>query len=342
MKVFSKRYSTRDFIRLKHAYQATPTLVRNRPTRTEFLESSLRVRLAQELSYIISSGKYLEPFLLSKFPDENSYILHENALQKLSYLELGYDITEYYSCADLIPTRITSEEGNFYYDKFLLDLVELIIIFSLENERDEVVRRIQKIFTEENSDLLIYGHMIVLYDSGGLQSITSLLNDKTLREKLEDIFIKRVESSIAARESAEITQRVFSSQSHGKTKQESESIISQIADRWIETKGVEDFKKLMNSLVKDVKGINNQIENIRHTDRSTISFGSPDIYKLIRNLNLAVSEMAILTTQDDFIERESVAELKQNYLKDYGVKNQPHLAQRFEPNEPINPADIPF
>lgn len=343
MKVFSKRYSTRDFYRLRNMYGGTLSVTRpTRPHRPEFLESSLRVRLNQEINYLISSGEYIEPFMLSKLVDEKYFVLYENAIQRLSYHELGYDITEYYSCDDLIPIRISAEGGNTYYDKYLLDLVEIIIIFSLEDRREETVRRFQKIFTEENANLLIYGHMIVIVDAGGLQSITSLLSDNTLKEKLDDILVKRVETTIAARESADITQRVFSSATRGKTKQATELIIDQIADRWIDQKEKEEFKKLMNSLVKDIKGINNQIANIRHTDRSTITFGSPDIFKLIRNLNLAISEMAILTTQDEFIEKESVTDLKRNYLEDYNIKNVINEVPKENNSEPVNLDDIPF
>ncbi|TAH33954.1 hypothetical protein EYC59_04015 [Candidatus Saccharibacteria bacterium] len=344
MKVFSKRYSTREFLRLRRTYGVGPNI--NRPStypRPEILDSSLRMRLSQEIAYIVGTSKYTEPFLLAKYNDEAKYVLDESALQRLSFRELGYDITEYFSAHDLVLNRINTEEGgSYYYDKYLLDLVEILIIFSLDAKREEVVRRFQKIMSEENSNLLLYGYMVVIQDEGGLKSMINLLSDSTLRGKLEDILLKGVESSLAARESADVTQRVFSSPVKRQTKQDTEKIIEDISKRWIVLKDQEDFQKIFNSIVKNIKDINNQISNIRHTDRDRITFGSPDIFKLIRNLNLAISEMAILSTQDDFIEKESASELKQNYLQDYSIENKISIFFHNPGEEPVNLDDIPF
>lgn len=320
MKVFSKRYSSREYIRLRR-HAGPLTSARHYTDRHGLLESNLRIRLNQEIKYLVSSGEYIEPFLLTHYSGEKAHWLNAEALARLSYQELGYDLTEYYSSDDLIPIKKKTDEGERYLDKYFLDLVEILIIFSKDEKREEVINRLQKILKEENSDLLIYGHMIIIEDAGGLQSMSALLSDKMLRNKLEDILLKGLDTSIAAREAADITQYVFSGKTKGSTKKDSEEIINKIANRWLATEDQEGFKKLLNDTVKNIKSLNNQMKNIRHTDRYTIDFQSPDIYKMIKQLNLAVSEMAILSTQDDFIETEKTSSLKDNYLKGYGINN---------------------
>lgn len=75
----------------------------------------------------------------------------------------------------------------------------------------------------------------------------------------------------------------------------------------------------MNLLVKNTKDFNNQISNIRHTDKHTIQVDYPDFYKLITQQNINIIELIILTFPEKYIKMPNSRLLKQNYIKKYNI-----------------------
>lgn len=146
MQLFSKRYPPYYFRR----YQF------DSGSKNLFINDPLRNRLKQVIKFVASSkDKFLEPFLRNIDKRDGSIHLNTDALQNLTSSEIGYDLTTIFNCYNL------SFESEQYSDFYLFDLIEILLIFATESKRNDVIKRFQKVFDEENSEFVINNFMVV-------------------------------------------------------------------------------------------------------------------------------------------------------------------------------------
>lgn len=343
MELFSKRNSERDIRMRSMRYRTEKEELRN-----QIIQDTLRIRLQEEVRYLISSGKYLERFLYVNNQLKDKIYLHDSTLRDLSMRVLGYSLKDILDCTSL------SFENEDYSDIKFFDLLELLIIFTKNDSRKEVVARLNEIFKEEGDIFIILGFMITDKRATGLRPLIPLVKDSILRNKLFDLFSQSAHTSeyeIMAKTSAEVIQYLFSSpKSKTKTKQHSENLCLEMASKWTEKKSRLDLSTLLSETVKNAKELSNQISNIRHTDQHTIRVESPSLYKLIAQKNIALIELVVLSLPEKYISKHEPDELKNSYIKNYNVdkstqwvvKKKTEDATLIFPPDDINPDDIPF
>lgn len=203
------------------------------------------------------------------------FFLTNKTISKITKREVGYDISDFINLRTL---EFKKEKG---FDNKLFDLLEIVFIFTKNDNRDEVVNRFNKIFKEEGDSFLIHNFMIVRSDGGrGLRSITPFIQEELLQEKINNFYKhKRNDYELAAKTSSEIIQLIFSSpKSQSKTKKYAKKICEEVAKKWTNKKDRKKFAKLLNKTILNAKKLSNQISNIRHTDRTTIPVDNPNIY----------------------------------------------------------------
>lgn len=294
------------------------------------LSQQARVRLRKQAVLIIESGNYIEPFLLVKDTAYDAFRLNEDSLKELSLSELGYDLTSIIDCRTL---QFTKE----YTDYLFFDLLEILIIFAKDSEREALVKRLQDIFDEEGNQFLIHDFMITKRGSG-LTAVVPILQDKSLQSLLEDY--SSADNHIdQARISAGIIQRLFSPEDTSKdTKVYSEELCGLVASKWTDKANIDSLKRLLSETVKNAKSLDNQISNIRHTDKFSIPVEGPSMYRLIAKNNMAIAELVILSLQDKFVIKQKAEDLKKTYLDKYSVDK----SKLIEVDSSISLEDIPF
>ena len=342
MELFSKRYSAKRLIR---SFDMSRFRHSDRVTREEngFISDSLRLRLQCEIKYIVNSNNYLERFLIVHNKQTETYYLEKSALMDLSSRELGYDLTDVVNFIDL-----TFGQPK-YEDIKLFDLLELIIIFSKKEKRGDLLGRISEIFLEEGNSFGIHESMIIKTNETGLISIIPLIKERLLKQKLEEFYKNRtVDYEYLARCSADILQIIFSS-NNGKsdTKKYSVALCDKIAKKWSSAKDKPALAELLSEAVKNAKNFNNQIENIRHTDRHTIPIDSPNFYKLISSNNISIIELIILSLPENFITKSNPEQIKEQYFKKYKLRESEGfngwvVEKTIDLDDEINIDDIPF
>lgn len=328
MNLFSKRYDERRLLRT--------FALRDEEKRGEFLKSALRKRLQYEIKYIVSTGEFLEPFLLVE--DDKKFYLHKETLSELSNREIGYDITTIFS-----PERMDFEASDYRDIKFL-DLIELLIIFSRTDKRELFIARVQDIVKEEGNEYVLHGFMITKRDESGLRAITPLIKDEQLRKKVEEYNssqLLRPNYDNIARITADILQMIFSSPATKKaTKKYSEELSRRVAAKWVDRKNVKRMTELLNETVRNAKLLSNEISNIRHTDKHTIVVSNPNFYKVVAIRNISIAELCILSLPEEFIVNQDPEELKENYLSKFQIiKDNGWVVEK---DESTIPPDIPF
>lgn len=336
MELFSKRNNERS---LRRIFYRHPDVEQGR-----FLSDSLRNRLLQQLRYFTSTDRYIEQCFIVHNQRDEDYYLRSRSMRDLSMRELGYDLTE---AIDF--DTITPKESSFT-DVKLFDLVEVIIILSKNDKREEVVNRIKEVFREEGDDFSVHGFMIISKENGGLRSVAPLIKEKVLREKIQAYYsqhnIVAPQWESLARISAEIVQTLFSSpESKNDTKNFAQDLCSKLASSWTTAERREELASLLSETVKNAKDLSNQISKIRHTDRTTIPVDTPDFYKLIASKNINLAELAILTLPQNYISEQSPESVKEKYLEDYQVDRASRWVVKKKAQgipDDINPDDIPF
>lgn len=323
MELFSKRYGNRIFRIRKDYNQETG----------KFINDSLRNRLLEEIRYISSSEKFIESFLLYNVEGENKIILNADNLSKLSLRELGYDISNFF---------------NFYKFSFnsvkdlpFFDLLEILIIFSKVENRTDFVQRLEYIFKEEKDEFIIHEFMIVSKGETSLQSIIPLLKDGVLKEKLIEFERNHVNFpnyQLLSRISADMIQYLFSSTSKTDTKKYTDLLCKQIAKKWTTSSKVPELHKLISDFVILAKQLNNQISNIRHSDKNTIQLENPSLYKLISLNNIRLAEMVILSLPNEYIIKQNAETLKQDYVDKYKIDKDDLGTIRYKTTDD----DLPF
>lgn len=332
MELFSKRYNPRRVRRIS---------LREALDEGELISNTIRKRLEEELRYVTGSSKFLESFMLVHNKVKNKYYLRPEALSEFSLRELGYDLSR------LVQYEKYCFEGEDYSDVKCFDLLELVFIFSKEDVRKELVQRFQSIFDEEGASYIIHEHMIFAKDSTGLVSITPLIKAALLKSKLEEYYDTRsVKTSYEAkaRLSADILQYVFSSPSSKKnTKKYSSDLCKTISKKWTDGKHVNELDGMLNKIVLNAKELSNQIGNVRHVDQHTIPVDSPNFYKLIAQINMAVVELVILSLPDKYVAKQNPRELKDSYLGKYGIdKAEEWVVEPKEKTMDVPFDDVPF
>jgi len=322
MQLFSKRYSIEN---LTTSVQEDGS----------FISPKLRERLVQQIKYLTDSKEYIEPFLLVKDETSGNIYIHEESLRELGKREMGYELTDLIDC----KSRQLTDDG-LNNDFALFDLLEILIIFSIKEQRDGIVARFSKILSEENSDFAINEFMFVYKKETGLKAITPLLKDPNLREKLESIYNAMLTNSdyeSLARQSADLVQFLFSSPDGQKTKEFSNDLCRNVAKKWTESSKVEKLVDLLDDEVKQTKRMNNEVEDIRHTDRYTIPTEGYTFFKLIFMNNLSIIELVIQSLPSDYIFSEDPESIKKEYWKEYSI-----IESRSWIIKKIDEEDIPF
>lgn len=306
-----------------------------------FLKESTRKRLQEEIKYIVESNQYLERFIVVHLKKDDRYCLESDTLKQLTMRTLGYDINK------ILKTKSFDFDTPEYNDIYFFDLIEIIVIFSKKDKRDDVVNRLQDILKEEKTSFVFYDFMIFSRDTSGLRSIVPLIKNQKLKTELEQFFSEFGISSnyeTGARKSAQILSLVFSSPNSKKdTKKYTEDMCKNISKRITDKEHQVAFASLLSDTIKNAKELNNQISNIRHIENYTIPVDSPNFFKLVTNKNIGLIELAILSRPEDYVTSKDPEEIKQYYLKQYNVS--PLTEWYIGPNKPedeIDPDDIPF
>ena len=345
MKVFTNRYdriALRDISFSQRNIARYPSSDAYNPARN-LLSDKLRTRLNHLLRYITSGTNFLEPFMLIRVGNSDRYEIYTKSLKDFSDAEIGYDITENLNTDTMEIHKFNDEGEKSHDDPKLLDLLEILVVLSKDEIRTDLIRRFNDIFKDESSTFAISGWMVIPTNQSGLSPLIPLIKNPTLKEKLNSL--RSINGSLSAqakaRNAADAVQYIFSSDVKGKTKNETEQLLTNIAMRWTEPEKVDDLYELMNRQVLLAKEFNNEIGNIRHTDRHTISIEGPGMFELIYKINMSIVELAIVTEQEKYIEEKTASEIKNGYSKNYQID----LGQAFKrklPDEPIDLSEIPF
>jgi hypothetical protein len=314
---------------------------------SEFLKDSLRNRLKEQIKYLIRSKAYFERFIYVDNKQAGNTYLHSSTLSDLSMREAGYDLSSALDLSDLETT------GEKYPDAKFFDLIELLIIFAKPEKRPELVLRLNEIFQEEGNKYSIHGFMIVSREHDGLRSIVPLLKEKNLKEKITEYYRNRMIGSvnyeILAQISADIVQLLFSSpKSRNQTKKHATDLCTLVATKWTEKAKVKELAQLFSDTVKNAKELSNQIQNVRHTDRTTIPIETPSFYKLIAVKNINIAELIILSLPETFISPQNPEDMKKSYLSRYDLdKDKGWVVKERESSnlsdfDEFDPNNIPF
>lgn len=304
------------------------------------LDSRTRTRIQHQIVYMVKTGDYLKSFLTVNDEEDRSYHLHEPSLNALCGAELGFDPT---GIMDTRPTRfIETDKPNDFY---LFDLIELFIVFCKDSKRGEFIARLQSIFDEEDTGYRIHGYMVTKTAGSNLSNIIGLIENKTLRAKLNDYYAAaRLSHDFKqlAKLSADIIQYIFSGKESSKTtKTESEEILKKIAESWSSGKKTEALQLILSNEVKNAKELNNRIDDIRHTDKFTIKIANPNFYKVIAERNMALAELAIMSVPEEYLINEDPEIICENYSKNFNVNLKAGWIIR-APEPPIDLSEIPF
>lgn len=309
------------------------------------LDERLRTRLLFELRHITTRLDFLEPYLLTKLTD-SSTMINEDHLKEFSSAEIGYDITKYINVYEMEVIRIADNGNKMPDDYVLFDLIEIIIIFAKKTMRDEIVKRLNDIFAEQNSDFKIQEWMINIRGKGTLSDYASLLKDDILKAKIQShnsLTGETLTHQALASNSAGALQFIFSGNSQKDTKKMSEDIIGKISKEWTTEENAPKLEEIINNLVKLAKDMSNQISNIRHTDRNTIQTNGQAMYELIYKLNMALVKLSIDSDPTKYFENRKAEDIKTDYSNRYSVDLSVYdNATEVDDNQPLDLSTIPF
>lgn len=372
MKFFSKRNKKiyREISPIRHGIGRY-----NRNTRDHLviMNDELRNRISSEINFITSRNDFIEFFLLFEDQNAGKIFLDSNKVDDFSLAELGYKMSDYFEFenfyiqekfSDEFLTRRDSETGKienvknnvkYFDDPKIFDLVEFIILFSKKEKRIDVTKRFNDILSEENSSFKIINGTIVKEEGESLSTIKNLLKDENLKKKLEDFeyYDDNEDYFNTSKISMEILNIIFSDYIDKNKKKEIGKNIKKIVNNLIVKQGnlkekTEDLYNYLNDTLFLLKDLNNNIYNIRHTEKSTIQTKNNYIYKLISNYNISLVELSLSNLKDSFIFTENWEKIKKEYLDKYQINkgirfiNKKSTANLDNPLDDIDPADIPF
>jgi len=359
MKLFSKRnkISTE---REDFAFRHTSRFSRRR---NELVGEQTRNRLVSEIRYLTSNNDFLEWFILFENQRKEKIFFEKGKLDSFSLAELGYRISDFFVFEDFAIIEQKSDDDDdgdagYFDDAKLFDLVEITIVFAKEKKREEVISRFNAIFNEEESRFHIANKLITKKSGEDIRSLSGVLKDENLKSKVNLFYsFEPMDYVSAAKVSTEILNILFSDYIKDGKKREikkiRENLIVKLFDGSKSKRGNSEKKARLNSYLESLldiaKDLDNDIYDVRHTEKSTIEVKNSNFYKLIARLNISIAELALTTLKDDFILGEDWEEIKNNYIKKYKIDRETRLVIR-KPNElptndsddEIKPEDIPF
>lgn len=309
-----------------------------------FLKDSLRNRIIQEIEYLTSTDEFLEKCFLLNDERNDKWFLENDSIQRLFSRELGYDITFWFNFR---PFSLRTYD-NLPNDYALFDLIEMLLIFSKEDFRKSVRERFQKHFLEEGDEYTVHDFLIAHKNRTDIKPYISFLKDKILRDRLEQYYAGTLENNknyeLLARISADVIQFLFSGESKDETKRYSEKLVKELAEKSVDKIHIKQFSEILNSLVLNAKLLNNQISNIRHTDRSTLLVDNPSIFKLIAAENIYITEYVIFANPERYFFSQKAIDFKNEYIEKYKIPVAGWIIKnpKKKKEEEIDDDDIPF
>jgi len=322
--------------------------------KASFLKDTLRIRLLQEIGYITSTNEFLERCFLVKNEKSDTWYLDEESISNLSLRELGYDLSKSFDFNSANAAKYSSkviylkeDEDQEPDDYLIFDLVEILLIFSKEDKRKLVRDRFQKHFIEEGNEYVVHDFLIAQKDTAGVKPYVSFLKDKILREKFEQYYtVSRtgiVDYGSLARISADILQFLFSGEKQKDTKSYAEKLVKDLATKCVAKENVGRFSIILNKIILDAKSLNNEVSNIRHTDKNTLLIDNPSLFKLITANNLYLSELAIFADPEKYFFSQKAIDSKNEYITNYNISVEGWIIRNPKKDEDeIKPEDIPF
>ena len=287
--------------------------------------------------------EFLDPYLLVKHVQKEKPTPNLLNLREFSLAEAGYDITENLDSSKMEIVIYDNDSNEKIYDDIaFLDLIEIIIIFCKEDQRKAVVARMNSIFAEQNSKFKIQDWMVTLSGRDTLDALIPLLKDDVLKSKLESNRSLSFESQSAqprASNAAGALQFIFSGDEKDRTKKASEDIAKKISMEWTDEAHAEELEKIISEQVLLAKRMNNEIANIRHTDRSTIQTSGESMFEMIYKINLALIQVSIASDPTRYIENRKAIEIKTDYSLRYSIDLQKYT-EVFDDEDDDGPIDL--
>lgn len=356
MRLFSKRNKPSTELQTRDRYFDTnrsriPTRIIKR--RQELLSEEARNRIVSQIHFVSHGKDFLESYILADDRNDKTICLNSNLLDNFSLAELGYKFSVYFKYRkgfQFIGSQVSDDEEQsvvtIYDDYKLFDLIETIILFAKEGCREDLILRINKIFQEEKINWKIIRHLITKDTGENLSDMINQLKDPKLVSKLKAFydFYENEDYINSAKVSADILNIIFSDFLQGNKKTKIEQIKNNIVDLVVvNEKEIDQKKKEMKDYLQELlvssKNLNNNIFDIRHSEKSTIKISNPFIYKLISNNNISLVEFVLTSLKDEFILTETWEAIKTEYLEKYKIdKNTNYYYE--EDKEDFS--DIPF
>lgn len=356
MKLFSKRndrhlerYSTHYRDRLNSPYPGR---------KTEIVSQKTRTRLISLVKFLTSSEHFLEKYILIDNKQDKIHYFNQNLLDNFSEAELGYKFSFYYKFypftfkkTERVASRDSETEIEECFDDYaLFDLLETTILFSKLKVRDDVIQRINEILIEEKTGFCISKNLITREGGDDLKNISPQLKDEQLRSKINSYFdfYSKNEFTNAAKISADILNIVFSDEKRSK-KSTIESLTEEVSTQIVNNKQekqkrISEFTLILNDLLKQSNVLNNQIYDIRHSEKDRISTTNDFLYKMICVNNIALIEFVLTSLKDKYIVSEDWESIKDSYIERYKINKDTYyfVPGPSQGEDLIDPDDIPF
>lgn len=356
MRLFTKRYTSNRFDKSRYIRNENGVLQKI----SGQVNKECRNRLISEIRFLTSNNDFLEWFILFENQKKEKIFFDENKLDSFSLAELGYRFTDYFKFDEFSMISKTERTGERAFELFedfkLFDLIEVIILFSKNTKRSEIIERFNSIFIEENEPYIIQDNFVVSKREEDIRTVLPILKDVELKNKFElfYLFFDKNEYLNASKISSDIVNIIFSDYLKDSKPKKIKEILSNLSKK-ITGVGRSDSlvtKKdllyhIFDNLLKNVKDLTNSIYDIRHTEISTIKPKNQNIYKLVSLYNISICELAITSSKNEFIIGEDWEKIKSDYIKKYNIDSRIRLViKKPEPvifgDEDINPDDIPF
>jgi hypothetical protein len=348
MKLFSKR--NKNLLFEQSGFRIRPHFTRKS---FELISQEVRNRIVSEIRFLTSSDDYVEFFVLFDDQKEERKYFDKNKIDHFSLSELGYRMSFYFDFEDFAIIQQIKDNSEDQRDKFeyfddykLFDLAEMVILFSKKEKRSEVIDRFNAILLEENSNYQIIENLITRKEGETMKTLVTLLKDEKLKQKINSFYelLGEEEYTNSAKISADIVNIIFS----GFLKDDKPEIIKVITEKIAKKivtgtsnkKGkCKQFVGYLDELLRCSRDLNNNIYDVRHTEKSTVEISNENIFKLISSLNLSMVELVLTSLKDDFILGEDWEKIKVSYINKYNIDRKTRLAIK-KPEQIKNPGEI--
>jgi hypothetical protein len=243
--------------------------------------------------------------------------LHKENIKLISLWALGYDLNSYYDPERLEFDEYCTNEG------YIFDLIELLIIFCKSDKREDFIQRIRHVFEEEQewTSYTLHGYIIIENDTNEFRSIIPFIKDEKLRKKLSSYYsIKATnpENSTLAKASSDIINYLLSSEA-GEFKDFMDKLFAKIWEK-LSIEKPEELAQFLLKHANQAKGFNNKIDDVRHTERSTIPIiQNSGIYKFIADNNMNIVELIITSLPEEYLSEWSSDDIKSYLVSTYHI-----------------------